>query len=233
MSGTSKRVVSAEKAEASLRYKARWRALHGDVELTPVVDRWLSISFRIARTLNALHLTPNALSLLGGLFAIATFISAHSWFALLFLTLSLLADGVDGSLAIFQSRESLRGALIDSTVDRISEFFWLLALLSIGGNLSIALAIYVFALTQEYVRARLLGVGDYETGVVTIGERPHRVIYFAFALIAYQLRLVFDWQSNSALIAVLFAWAVIQFISLMMVLRNAYTQITIKDRLSN
>ena len=215
------------------RFKARWRELHGDVELTPVVNGWLNISFRIAKFLDSLHLTPNALSLTGGALSLASFIAARSWIALFFLALSLIADGVDGSLAIFQSRESLRGALIDSTIDRISEFFWVLAMIRLDGNLIWILLVYILALTQEYVRARLLGVGDFETGVVTVGERPHRVIYLALVIIAYHYETYLKWSSHNLLNALLVAWSLIQAISLVMVLRNAYSQIARADRLSN
>ena len=226
-------MASTAKSGSELhRYKERWRELHGDVELTPVVSGWLEISFRIARLLNALRLTPNSLSILGGAFSLGLYLFAKSWTALVFLALALIADGVDGSLAIYQSRESTRGALIDSIIDRISEFFWLLALLRIGGELAWALAIYVFALTQEYVRARLLGVGDFETGVVTVAERPHRAIYCALALITFHLENLRSWLPHHLTRDVLIVWAAIQLFSLMMVLRNAYSQITSKNRLS-
>ena len=233
MGGAAKVALTAESKSELHRFKQRWRALHGDVELTTVVSGWLDISFRIASLLNALRLTPNLLSLLGGLFSIGTYLVAKSWFALLFLVLALLSDGVDGSLAIYQERESIRGALLDSIVDRISEFFWILALLRIGGGLSLVLAIYVISFTQEYVRARLLGVGDFQTGIVTLAERPHRAIYFSLALVAFHLERMRDWSANNLVTATLIGWSLLQLVSLMVVLRNAYSQITTKDRLSN
>ena len=233
MRGEAKVASTAESGSELRRYKQRWRELHGDVELTPVVSGWLNISFRLARLLNALRLTPNSLSIIGGLFSIALYLEAKSWFAFLFLILALIADGVDGSLAIYQARESTRGALLDSIIDRISEFFWILALIRMGGALQWVLAIYIFSLTQEYVRARLLGVGDFETGVVTIAERPHRAIYCALTIGAFHLELIRGWNSHHLVDGVLIGWSVLQLISLMMVLRNAYSQITVKDRLSN
>ena len=106
----------------------RWSALHLGASVTGIVKGWLSISYVIARALSALRITPNLLTLLGVLSAVAMLFSPHSAFALILLVLSLIFDGVDGSVAIISGKESKLGAALDSIADRITEALWFFAL---------------------------------------------------------------------------------------------------------
>ena len=207
-------------------FLTRWEQLHGNVKATGVVLGWLRISFRIARALTAARLTPNLITAAGVLFSVTLYLTATSYISLLFLLLALVADGVDGSVALYSGRGSTQGALLDSVADRISEFFWSLALIRVGCPLWLALTLLVLANTQEYARARLLSLGNFETGIVTIAERPHRAIYLGFALAIWHLR-------SGVLTFFVSATVLIQAVSLMMVLRGAYSQIRIKDCLGD
>jgi len=166
---------------------AKWSSLHGNAEIKGVVKAWLKISFASAKFVSALRLTPNLLTLLGIVFAVAMAVNPLSLWAIPLLVLSLYADGIDGSVAIYQNRESQFGAILDSVADRISEALWFYVAYRIGTPAWIVLLTYVTASTQEYARARLGGLGISEVGVVTPAERPVRASFIFIALVAYAL----------------------------------------------
>ena len=118
-----------------------------------------------------------------------TALNATSWWAIFFLVFSLFCDGVDGSVAIFQKRESAWGATLDSVVDRISEAFWLYALYVIGIPAWLAVALWSVAAIQEYARAKLTSLGVHEIGVVTATERPVRASFLFITLLMYQFSI--------------------------------------------
>ena len=170
-------------------FKDRWSKLHGGADVEGVVGGWLSFSYQAARVCTALRITPNLLTLLGLLTAIAMALSTYAAIALLLLVVSLFFDGIDGSVAIVQERDSQWGALLDSVADRVSEALWFYVAYRIGAPAWIVLATYVIASTQEYARARLGGLGVSEVGVVTPAERPVRASFIFIALFAYALDL--------------------------------------------
>jgi phosphatidylglycerophosphate synthase len=166
-------------------FKDRWSKLHGGAEIKGVVARWLSISFQAARVCTALRISPNVLTLLGLLTAIAMAFSTYAALALLLLVVSLFFDGIDGSVAIVQERDNQLGALLDSLADRISEALWLYMGWRLGIPAWLAMTMWMVAAVQEYARARMASLGHHEIGVVTIAERPVRAIFMAFVLIFY------------------------------------------------
>ncbi len=184
-----------------------WSSLHGDVPVTGIVKGWLSISYAVVRPLHRLRVTPNVLTTLGLIAAIATWPTATTWLAPALLVLSLLCDGLDGSLAMISEKTSKRGAMIDSVVDRLSEVFWVLAFYRIGADVRILFFAAIFAFTQEYLRARAAGLGYSDITAVTIAERPVRASLIFIALIAFELKI--QLVSNFSVI-----WLGIQAVSL-------------------
>ncbi len=168
---------------------AKWSALHGNAEIKGIVRAWLKISFASAKFVSALRLTPNLLTLLGVVFAVAMAVNPLSLWTIPLLVLSLYADGIDGSVAIYQDRASQFGAVLDSVADRISEALWFYIAYRIGAPAWLVLVIYVVASTQEYARARLGGLGISDVGVVTPAERPVRASFIFIALVAYAIDL--------------------------------------------
>lgn len=168
---------------------ATWSALHGNAEIKGIVRAWLKISFASAKLVSALRLTPNLLTLLGIVFAVAMAVNPLSLWTIPLLVLSLYADGIDGSVAIYQGRASQFGAVLDSVADRISEALWFYVAYRIGAPAWLVLLIYVVASTQEYARARLGGLGISDVGVVTPAERPVRASFIFIALVAYAVDL--------------------------------------------
>ena len=168
-------------------FKAKWSSLHSDAETKGIVGAWLNISYRFGLICTLLRISPNALTLLGLLGAIATAVTAETAWAILFLVFSLFCDGIDGSVAIFQHRESKFGATLDSVVDRISEALWFYALYAIGVPAWIPITLWSVAAFQEYARAKLVSLGVSDIGVVTPAERPVRASFLFIVLILNQL----------------------------------------------
>jgi CDP-diacylglycerol--glycerol-3-phosphate 3-phosphatidyltransferase len=197
---------------------AKWSLLHGNAEIKGIVKAWLNISYGSAKFMTALRITPNFLTLLGIIFAIVMALNPLSLWTIPLLVLSLYADGIDGSVAIYQNRSSSFGAILDSTADRISEALWFYVAYRIGAPAWIVLATYVIASTQEYARARLGGLGISDVGVVTPAERPVRASFIFIALVAYAIGL-------DLVVAVSTVLFVLQLWSFYLVARFAYNRL--------
>lgn len=199
-------------------FNSTWSSLHGGAEIKGIVKAWLAISFGSAKFLSKLHVTPNILTLLGVLFAVAMALNPLSFWAVPLLVLSLYADGIDGSVAIFQGRNTSLGAVLDASADRISEALWFYVAYKIGAPAWLVLATYVIASTQEYARARLGGLGISDLGVVTPAERPVRASFIFIALISYALGL------DLVFLALLVLF-VLQILSFYLVVRFAHNRL--------
>jgi phosphatidylglycerophosphate synthase len=189
-----------------------WSKLHGDAKVSGIVKGWLSISFPVSKALAKIRVTPNALTILGLVFGILLYMNSSAIWAPLILVISLICDGVDGSLAIITRQSSKWGALLDSVVDRLTEVFWVFALYSLGVDSKILITVLILASTQEYLRARAGGVGLKQVGVVTVAERPVRASFIFIALVAFNLNL-------EILNQVTFVWLILQAISFLTVVR--------------
>ena len=189
-----------------------WSKLHGDAKVSGIVKGWLSISFPVSKALAKIRVTPNALTILGLVFGILLYMNSSAIWAPLILVISLICDGVDGSLAIITRQSSKWGALLDSVVDRVTEVFWVLALYSLGVDTKILITVLILASTQEYLRARAGGVGLKQVGVVTVAERPVRASFIFIALVAFNLNL-------EILNQITFVWLILQAISFLTVVR--------------
>jgi CDP-diacylglycerol--glycerol-3-phosphate 3-phosphatidyltransferase len=115
--------------------------------------------------------------------AIGAALTAQTWWSILFLVFSLFCDGIDGSVAIFQQRDSKWGATLDSVVDRISEALWFYTLYAIGVPAWIPITLWSVAAFQEYARTKLISLGVSDIGVVTPAERPMRASYIFIILV--------------------------------------------------
>ena len=187
-----------------------WSKLHGDAKIAGIVKGWLSISFPTSKALARIRITPNALTILGLVFGVLLYMNANAIWAPLILVISLICDGVDGSLAIITGKSSKWGALLDSVVDRLTEVFWILALYSLGVDSKILIAVLILASAQEYLRARAGGVGLTQVGVVTLAERPVRASFVFVALVAFNLNL-------EILNQITFVWLILQAFSFLTV----------------
>jgi archaetidylinositol phosphate synthase len=163
---------------------AEWSRIHGQAEVTGIVRGWLSISYWLTRPLVVLRVSPNLLTLssiaLGALFLF--FISEN--LAIFLLALSLLLDGIDGTVAIITGKSTRFGALLDSFADRIVESLWAFGFYLIGAPWQVLVIAWIAAYAQEYMRARAAGLGVTEVLIVTPAERPVRATFIFIALIA-------------------------------------------------
>lgn len=207
-------------------YFQEWSRLHGGAAITGVVKGWLHISYSLSKPLVYLKISPNVLSLAGVVSALVTYLIARHDFAIAFLILSLVSDGIDGTVAILSGKASKRGAMLDAICDRIGETFWALALYKLGAPAWIVASAWVFAFTQEYCRARIAGLGDYRIDVVTIAERPVRASFLAVSLVAFDLKI-------AAITTLATVWAIQQAVALVTVMRSGYTRLHTVDSVSD
>lgn len=196
-----------------------WSKLHGDASIDGIVKAWLNISYVITKPLAKVGITPNSLTFSGLIFGVILYIYAQTIWAPILLVISLICDGIDGSLAIITGKSSKWGALLDSIVDRATEFFWILALYKIGVNMQLLIAVLLIASVQEYLRARAGGLGVHAVGVVTFAERPVRASFIFVLLIAFQFNL-------EILNYITLVWLILQGFSLIMVSRFAYKKLS-------
>ena len=164
------------------------------------------------------RVTPNFLSVAGVVASVIIWPNSGTWWGLVFLALSILVDGIDGTLAIMTNKDSIRGAMGDSICDRISEIFWMLAFYRLGAPIWVIGTAWVVAFTQEYARARIAGLGEYQIDVVTIAERPVRATFLCVAMVAYLLNI-------HLVTSVAWVWLIGQVISLMMVARSGFNRL--------
>jgi archaetidylinositol phosphate synthase len=185
---------------------SHWSKTHGEAEVKGIVRAWLSISYAITRPLVALRISPNALSLLSVLAAIAFLLNINSHGAIFLLVLSLLFDGIDGTVAISTGKSSKFGAVLDALADRIVEAIWAYAFYLLGAPWQVIVAAWVAASTQEYMRARAGGLGVSQVLMVTWAERPIRATLIFIPLVGRVLDL--DLFEIAA-----WVWAVLQITS--------------------
>ncbi|MBL7623591.1 CDP-alcohol phosphatidyltransferase family protein, partial [Frankia sp. AgB1.8] len=97
---------------------------------------------------------------------------------------SAVLDSLDGAVAVLRDRVSPVGFVLDSVADRVADTLYLVVLWLLGapGWLAVAAGAGLFLL--EYTRARAGNAGFGEIGVVTVGERPTRVILTVAGLLA-------------------------------------------------
>jgi phosphatidylglycerophosphate synthase len=195
-----------------------WRRLHGDANISGIVKGWLSISYVVVKPLSKARVTPNILTIFGLLFGVLLYANAETFWAPALLVLSLICDGIDGSLAIVTNKSTKWGAILDSTVDRLTEIFWVLALYKIGADLKLLIIVLLTASVQEYVRARAAGLGVSEIGIVTFAERPVRASFVFIVFISLQ----FNFTIYNLIIV---CWLSLQLISLFMLSRFTYSKL--------
>ena len=199
-------------------FYTKWSSLHGDAAVSGVVAGWLKISYRFGLVATLLRISPNVLTLLGLLSAAMTALTATTWWAVIFLVFSLFCDGIDGSVAIFQKRDSAWCATLDSVVDRISEAFWLYALYAVGVPAWLSISLWSISAFQEYARAKLVSLGVSDIGIVTPAERPMRAS-FIFAILILAL------LNFPGVLAVSVIYLIVQIVSFLMVVRYARFQL--------
>jgi len=164
-----------------------------------LIDIRQNLAYRITdpivRILSRSRITPNTLTFINlALNIIAAYVIATGYFLLggVLVLVSGLFDLLDGALARFTKQTTKFGAILDSTVDRISEAAILCGLLiwyipQEGTSLKIVLIFLVLigSFLVSYIRARAEGLGwQCQVGLFT---RAERIIVLAIGLLINQL----------------------------------------------
>ncbi len=168
-----------------------WQALHGGYDPrtgSAWLRGWLTMVHAVARPLAARGVQPDVLTVsslwLASVVVVLADVGGRWWLLSgTVLVLSGLSDNLDGAVAVMEQRSTRWGYVLDSAVDRVSDAAYLVATVLLGcpGWLAAATGFAVFFL--EYVRARAGNAGGGDVGVVTMAERPTRVLLLAPALI--------------------------------------------------
>ena len=164
-----------------------WASLHGgyDPRTNVLVRCWLTGAYAVAKPLASARVAPDVVTLGGLLVAVsaaALAASGDGWWlaaAALVVVLSGLLDNLDGAVALLTGRTTRWGHVLDSVVDRGSDLLYVVALWLAGAPGPVCVAGGALMFLQEYVRARAAAGGMTEVGVVTVWERPTRVIVTA------------------------------------------------------
>lgn len=199
-------------------YLRRWSELHGGMD--PASNRlvffWLSLVHVLARPFVVVGASPNAVTTVGlvlvgaavaaagaGGGSLAT-ASAIGWWLVaagLLVLVSGLVDNLDGAVAVMTSRVTKWGYVYDSVADRVADMLFLVALWLGGAPAWVCVLAGGLTFLQEYARARAGAAGMSEIGVVSVWERPSRVLVVGLFLVASGL-----YSNYSVLIVEVAAW---------------------------
>lgn len=172
-------------------YFACWSVLHGglDPDGSRWILGWLSLTYRVARPLALRRIPPDALTatgpVLGGAVVGAT-LAGGRWplLAMIVVVLSGLMDSLDGAVAALRGMARPWGTVLDSLADRCTDLLYLIALWVSGAPGWLCVAAGGLTLLQESSRATAAAAGMVGVGVITVWERPSRIILLAFAMAA-------------------------------------------------
>jgi phosphatidylglycerophosphate synthase len=166
-------VGSADREE----HRRRWSELHGGVGTRGLVGAWLAAVHLVATPLVRRRVPPDLLTAAGVLSALAAVAVADhpAWAAGLVLCTAVL-DGLDGTVAVLSDRVTRRGALLDSVADRLTDVLFLVLLWRVGADAA-------WCVTAGAAIALLEGLHLGRPVVVTVGERPTRIIVVVMFLL--------------------------------------------------
>jgi phosphatidylglycerophosphate synthase len=206
-------------------YLQQWSTLHGGARPTGIVGGWLRIVHAVAWPLTRLRVSPGAVTILGLLIAcsaplLASLGRGGVLVAALVIALSGLFDSLDGAVAVMTGRTSRWGAVLDAVADRVSDAVFAATLWVVGAPAGVCVAAVALCWLQEYARARAGGAGMTEVGVLTLDERPTRVVVVVMSLLASAAR-----PDDEPSWATLGAWAlvglgVVGLVQLLVVIRR-------------
>jgi phosphatidylglycerophosphate synthase len=172
-------------------YCAAWSRLHGGFDPSTasiLVRGWVRIAYGIGSFLGRKRIGPTAVTTAGLLLcwsapAVIPIGRPGLLLAAVIVLLAALADGLDGAVAVLTDRASRLGFVYDSVADRLGEAAWLLAFWLAGAPAWAVVAAGATSWIQEYARARATAAGMDDIGVVTVAERPTRVLVTIFGLL--------------------------------------------------
>src|SRR4051794_38835111 len=209
-------------------YYDGWSALHGGFDPRTAFwpRNWLALAYRLGHPLARLGVAPDLVTLVT---VVVTTLAlppaapggAGPLLAVLVVIVSGLLDNIDGCVAVLTGRTSRWGYVVDSLADRLCDAVYLLALWLAGAPAGLCVAAGGAVVLLEYGRARAVGAGFDEIGVITVGERPTRIVVTCFGLaFAAFLPDYADWSVGAGAAATL-GVSVIGAIQFLVVARRA------------
>lgn len=154
-----------------------------------MVRGWLRQAYRIGSWLGSKGVGPTAVTTAGLILCLAVpavALLGPGGLALgaLLVLAAAVADGLDGTVALVTGRATRLGYVYDSVADRVGEVAWLAAFWVAGAPGLAVVAAGAASWLHEYARARATAAGMTEIGVVTVAERPTRVLISIFGLLS-------------------------------------------------
>jgi len=169
-------------------YFGRWTELHGgyDPAAQALSRTWLTAVHAVACRCGPIP--PAAVTVAGLLVAAAVPVLAlgagplPALLAAVAVLLSGLLDSLDGAVAVTFGRDTRLGFVLDSLADRIADSAYVVALWVLGAPGWLCVLAGAVTALQEYIRARAGAAGMSGIGVVTVWERPTRIVLAAVLL---------------------------------------------------
>jgi CDP-diacylglycerol--glycerol-3-phosphate 3-phosphatidyltransferase len=142
--------------------------------------RYYRVMEKVAYPLVSAGISPNHITVAGMLLSLAAgvlFATGAIFWGGMLLWASALMDPIDGTVARLSGKVSRFGALLDSTLDRYSEFFVFFGLMFYfrgGRMLFVVMLALMGSIMVSYVKARAESLGQKEfRGLM---QRPERII---------------------------------------------------------
>jgi phosphatidylglycerophosphate synthase len=164
-------------------YLDRWSRAHGgyDVRSSRPTMAWLRLVHRLAAPLARRRVAPAWVTVTGGVGAIAVSGVAGlggRWplLAAALVVIVALLDGIDGAVAEITDSASAWGRVLDQLVDRIGDLSMVAGLWLLGAPGPLCAAAAVLTIFDESIRGSAAAEGMSEVGLVTIAERPTRLL---------------------------------------------------------
>jgi CDP-diacylglycerol--glycerol-3-phosphate 3-phosphatidyltransferase len=202
-------------------YLAAWAAQHAfePERMSSFLRSYLRLPYALARPLA--HVSPDTVTWAGlsvALLTLPLYARGLAFPAGLLVLVSGLLDQVDGAVAALGGRTSAYGAVLDSTVDRLTDVvllagpaLWVPGAFARWGLAAACAGTFLL----EYVRARCQACGWTTEQVVTPAERPFRVV--GVAVVALLSSVLGSWVFAPASWAL--AWLTVA--SVVVLLRDA------------
>jgi len=156
-------------------------------------DRLNPVIIKLVRFLDVVGIKPWQLTFSSLLLTIMSFLiiilqergSCLIIIAIILFLLAGLMDGLDGALARYQGTASKWGAFYDSTIDRINEILFILALYIAGIINALSSLLYMStSLIISYLRARAESLSVNIEGI-GIMERGERIVLLCLVIILW------------------------------------------------
>lgn len=167
--------------------REQWSQAHGGIDpgSSVWITGWLSIVHRVTRLLAGRQIPPGRVTAAGLL--VSALVPLLAWLgdgwplvAAACAVGAAVLDGVDGALARSDGSESAWGQVLDDVADRCSDLLMLAALALLGAPAGLCVAAGTLTLLLESARSSARATDRGHVGVLTVWERPSRVIVAAF-----------------------------------------------------